>query len=368
MTEWQPVVVMPNVAPTQAVGSDVIAIAPQGDPRVKAVCEAHPPFRQFLEKFSDVFGEPRRPAVLIVRPDAGERVRHVDALAGFRDALAASVVPYSHARFLTRRDGGGFPHSNAFAFYPWMLDRAYRYLSMRVPGVHADGAPVESFRGQPSPDVTVRPLIPSDVDQPLFEALLARWIVAFTGPQTQRWEDRALFRALNMAYQAALPPAGNDAQIYDYGRVLAIWVSAFEILVHPGEGENSPIRSKVCDLLENKVKWISKDCTKLYQVTLRKYSKDCIPACRIYLKINDIRNDFLHGNAVSRDTLMLGECSVFQYAATLFRMALTGFLPVEFPTPIRRAAVTLSTKSSICPKSAGLSAIRRYLRARCSRL
>lgn len=34
-------------------------------------------------------------------------------------------------------------------------------------------------------------------------------------------------------------PAGVDATLYDFGRSVALWVSAFEILTRPQEGQAS---------------------------------------------------------------------------------------------------------------------------------
>src|SRR5262245_43018460 len=44
--------------------------------------------------------------------------------------------------------------------------------------------------------------------------------------------DLALFHSLNMAVQAASIPS-NPPTIFDLGRSISLWVSAFEILSHP---------------------------------------------------------------------------------------------------------------------------------------
>jgi hypothetical protein len=73
-----------------------------------------------------------------------------------------------------------------------------------------------------------------DIDRPLAKALLERWVARF--PQaSMAWSDRALFRSLNMANEAARIPAPVASTFYDVGRTLALWVSAFEIVAHPGD-------------------------------------------------------------------------------------------------------------------------------------
>ena len=63
------------------------------------------------------------------------------------------------------------------------------------------------------------------------------------------WSDNALFRSLNMAFRAAEMPAWNDITVYDVGRSVALWVSAFEILAHPGPEGDTSMR-QVYELIE----------------------------------------------------------------------------------------------------------------------
>ena len=72
-----------------------------------------------------------------------------------------------------------------------------------------------------------------DIDFPLARELLNRWIVRFSEDAVE-WKDKALFRSLNMANEAGRIPALTAATFYDVGRSLALWVSAYEILAHPG--------------------------------------------------------------------------------------------------------------------------------------
>ena len=78
--EWTPVFVLPNVPLDQAVDCEIAAIAPAHDPRVKALKRAHPTFKQFLNRFSDNFGEKFEPAVLLLDADAPPSFRTVAAL------------------------------------------------------------------------------------------------------------------------------------------------------------------------------------------------------------------------------------------------------------------------------------------------
>jgi hypothetical protein len=51
-----------------------------------------------------------------------------------------------------------------------------------------------------------------------------------------------------MANIACQLPSIVDTTLFDYGRTLALWVSAFEILVHPGNGKANQVAvNKVLD-------------------------------------------------------------------------------------------------------------------------
>ena len=67
-------------------------------------------------------------------------------------------------------------------------------------------------------------------DETLFHTILELWTNRYVRRKTREWRTRALFRSLEMAYRASAAP---QLHMYDYGAQLALWVSAFEILVHP---------------------------------------------------------------------------------------------------------------------------------------
>ncbi len=139
-----------------------------------------------------------------------------------------------------------------------------------------------------------------------------------------------------MANQASRLSAGSDTTHYDVGRSIALWVSAFEILDHPGTGKSG--LGPVYDLLEM-VEWESSRSRlrryKAYEAGKKNRPRRPL-ACWIYGEIYRARNDFLHGNPVSQKRLIVKQSnrSLFQYAAPLYRLALTGFLPLSWSEPI----------------------------------
>lgn len=325
-TDWTPIFVLPNIPLESAIGCELAALAPVSDFRVAAVRQAQPMFQSLLDRFSDNFGEKFEPAVLIVRADAPEAFRDVTALASFRDLVAISTITYSRALELRRPRGLRVMFGEAFAIYPWMLDRHYENMIGSTPAILGTHE-VAKFNGQSSPAIFRRVLSERDIDQPLLAALMRCWRRRYEAVEPE-WKDIALMRSLNMAYNASLLPAGTETTFYDIGRVVSLWVSAFEILVHPG-GDGIANRDKVFELIERTPWKIVANSARDLDTGGKNQIKRTL-ASWLYQILYDNRNDFLHGNPVERANLFLpnSQRTVFEYAGPLYRLALTSFLPL----------------------------------------
>jgi hypothetical protein len=326
MSEWNPIVVLPNMDPRGTVDCDITALVPPHDERIKVICRAHPQFKKSLAKFRDQFKQQIWPAVIILRADAADSYQTTEAIAGFRDLVSLSTVPYSRSISLKYNRPNQLCFSNTFAIYPWMVDKKFEDLISITPAIRAMHL-VEEFGGQSSPELPVISVTEGDIDSSLLKILLDRWVKRYSG-QNADWPDRALFRSLNMANQAALTPGATDSTFYDVGRTIALWISALEILAHPGTSMSG--KDTVYGLLE-KVDWIVSDLASPNYDVGKKTSKKNL-ACWICSALYQLRNDFLHGNAVSGDKLLSNtKKPMTHYAACVYRLALTSFLPVAFP-------------------------------------
>ena len=123
--------------------------------------------------------------------------------------------------------------------------------------------------------------------------------------------------------------SGTETTFYDVGRLVSLWVSAFEILAHPG-GDDRVNRRKVFELID-KTPWKLEEMAEPGHDTGGKDTKRTL-ASWVYQGLYDCRNDFLHGNPVEPDDLQLhgSERTAFECAAPLYRLALTAFLPLTF--------------------------------------
>jgi hypothetical protein len=332
-SQWTPAAILPNLSARTAIEGEVIALAPRSDPRVHAFCVAHPRFEVLLSRFTDAFHDPLDPIVLIVRNDLLPKLAKVEPLASFRDLVALCVIPYGRSLAAVYNNPHRISYANSFSFYPWMLGKDNEHLLASTPAMTALHM-VEEFHGQSSPDLPDMEI--TELNEPLFNALLQRWKRHYLGNR-QRWQDRALFRSLNMANQAAKLPASIDTTLYDLGRMAALWVSAFEILAHPRTA-TSGLKS-VYPLFE-RVSYHDRNVRRRRYAAYMGKSKRPWPRrslpCWLYGKLYQARCAFLHGSPVRISLLSPNDSDVglFWLAPSLFSLALTGFLDCSFKKKI----------------------------------
>lgn len=132
---------------------------------------------------------------------------------------------------------------------------------------------------------------------------------------------------------AARMPAGADATMLDIGRSVALWSSAFEILA-PARRE---AYMEVYALLE-KTAWHTEGCKNAVYEAYG-YSRDNILRnlpCWLFGAINHARNDYLHGNPITRDRLIVAPAKrpLQFYAPILYRIASAAFVELQYtPSP-----------------------------------
>jgi hypothetical protein len=208
-----------------------------------------------------------------------------------------------------------------------MLSRDNESIVASTPAIHAIHV-VEQFHGQSSPELSIMKL--TDRDEPLLQVLLRRWKRHYLGKR-QRWQDRALFRSLNMAAQAAQLPAGIDATLYD----------------HPRVGKSGLYL--VYELLDQVLYVERKVGERRYVAYKSKKPRHPFPSW-LYGKLYRVRCDFLHGNAIRKDRLDFtgAETVLFWVAPSLYRLALTGFLKLS---PDRKSPTIHADPQSIIERA-----------------
>jgi hypothetical protein len=283
MPDWRPVAVLPNIYTADVFDGGAIAITSASDVRVQEIVSDQPKFADFLARFTDAFGVRLNPAILIGRDNLFSELRKTNAIPSFRDALALSVIPYSRALNVVYKGGDRIYYGASFWLYPWITGNELGHMTLSTPALSAFHV-VEEFHGQSSPEMPHLELRRFDFDEVLFKALMKRWQRHYL-TNRQSWQDRALFRSLNMAAQATQPPAGSDLTLYDLCRIAALWVSAFEMLTHPRKGKAGLL--SVYPMLE-RVKCLDKNLRKrtylAYMTQKKPWQRRMLP-CWLYGKL-----------------------------------------------------------------------------------
>ncbi len=331
---WTCIDVLPNIRVDDPIEGGRIAMTSAQDDRIKAATITHPSLGDFLSRFYNTHNDRITPSVILWDSSAEPHVPRFDAICSFRDAVAVSHVLLARAWAMN----ASFPRStqwmDSFSIFPWTLTRDHEHIICRTPAVHGLHT-IESFRGQTSPELVCGSLNTGDLDRPLFDALSQKWHEVYLNGSSVH-ADIALFRSLNMAFRAGSIPAGADATNYDYGRSLALWVSAFEILAHPG-GSGKADLLKVYDLLEKapyESRKVSDAVHRAYHSRKQSAPSRSLP-CWLYGEIYKARNDFLHGNPLPLDRLLIQASGrhLLNYAPPLYRVALSAALGITWSVP-----------------------------------
>ncbi len=324
--DWLPIWALPNLVVEEPIETTFVALLPVEDERVSRACERFVGLERFLRTFKDEFGGEIDPSLIMIRIDAPDRVRTVSAVASFRDAVCMSVLPLSHARKLKEGFSLDIQFSDAFDAYPWTLrDEADTHIIARTSGVLALHD-VTELQAQCAPALGARRLARHDVDVVLLGALLDRWNALYVGADDPM--NLRLFRSLDMARAASRMPGGTDATIFDRGRSIGLWVSAFETLAYDGGADIC----RVVDLLR-RAPWYHRELRDADR-TLRARKLLTNIDGDVYRRLLHLRNQFLHGDPVTPDDLGLpmGR-EALRFAAPLFRLALTAYLDLRFGEP-----------------------------------
>ena len=293
MPKWLPGFVLPNVYLKEPVDGEMAAIANCSDSRIQQILSDIPVLAQFVERFGRPFGGSVNPSMLIVREDAPKTFLTGEAVSSFRDLIAMCVIPLSRARSAEWGRSFATYYSDWYNFYPWMINTHHQHIVCSTPAL-SDLEMVTDFSGQCDPGLSPVILEKRDFDNVLLKVLLKRWHSHY-GRKSRQWANTALFRSLNMAVAASKMPATVDVRLFDLGRTVSLWVSAFEILAHPRIGTSGLFQ--VYNLL-NAAPWHHKQLIRRkYRayISANKARQKTAPfrslGCWLYGELHHARND-----------------------------------------------------------------------------
>jgi hypothetical protein len=326
---WSFIALLHNLSLKEPVENRYVAIVPDTDDRALSLMEASDPLRRLVSGFTDQFGRRFFPSLMIVHPKAPKRLFVQDALVGFRNAIAICSIIQAWEESLVRKQSlNVFKYSNYFDLYPISVGKDDDSMIIRSPSILGLDEP-EDFVGQTSPELSSSYRVTDFYDTELLKAILLVWEDRFLKRKVKDWRSLVLFRSLEMAFHASTIPFENSSTIYDYGAKIALWVSAFEVLIR-SETEQSSL-SKTLQLLHNQKFHAPSLNQKLFTIQFPKRKRvRCTLPQRLYHMLHSARNDFLHGNPVEiRNLFIKGSRSYHPLTAAapiIYKIALQSFL------------------------------------------
>lgn len=328
MNHWKYILALHNLPIVEPIGNEFIKIVPFDDSLVVQMRKDTESFDLFVKSFIDQFKRPSKPSFLFFNSSEDPTL---ELLVSFRNALAISSVTKAWGNYIGHgRQGEHYKYSDYFDFYPYSLTKDKKYLYSNTPSTMSLDDP-KKFLGQTAPGIAKASEKKDFYDEEIFNALLDRWCEYFVQNKKRKWSLIALFRSLEMAYRASALPYGNNGTIHDYGANICLWVSAFEILLHPGT--NSVGYKDVLSLLEKYKSHINRIGYKRYRAKLGKKTVALTLVQKTYYEMHVARNNFLHGNPVSFKDLFPASNTTYPIlnfcAPLLYKCALEVFLGIN---------------------------------------
>jgi hypothetical protein len=364
--QWDLLFTLPNLSPPSPTPfeSDGYVICSGNDPRLKslAVNAGNAASLKMLKKFSTAQGEHYRPGCFLIRSEIPIASRQADAIRAFRNACAVATIS---ARYAAR-----IANPNAAQWHVAWTDqfRFGHFIAGKNGWIQTFGGPVMGMDDEiPRQNAAAAFGNPTKfslvVDQPLLERLFRSWRRCYLR-QRDRKRLLRLFRSLEIAFHASLFPADGLTSINDIGTRLALWVSAFEVLCHPGGGVN---KRHVQDVLANAP--FSEKRLSSTRFTV-KYGGTKFRATLPEALYDDLywaRNQFLHGMPVRRAMLRYrqskGYAELTDVAPVLFNAALVSQLnSLHVPgAPMDFNSVTIRTIAKYMKSHEGIRRVSQAL-------
>jgi hypothetical protein len=331
MGNWVFVALLHNLSLQEPVENGYMAIVPDTDDRAMSLTEATPALRRLVSGFTDQFGRSVSPSLMIVHPKAPKRLFAIDAIIGFRNAIAICSIIKAWEEALVRKQSlNVLKYSNYFDLYPISVGKDGDVMIIRSPSILGMDEP-EDFVGQISPELSSSFSVTSFYDSELLKAILLVWEGRFLRSRVRDWRSLVLFRSLEMAFHASTIPFENSSTIYDYGAKIALWVSAFEVLASLETRQTK--LSDVLDLLGKSKLYARNLRQKRYTIKFsQKTEKRGSLPKKLYNMLHLARHDFLHGNPVKVYNLFINGSIKYHpltsAAPILYKLALQSFLDI----------------------------------------
>jgi len=310
--DWKLAFVLPNLNLRDSIESDSFALVSPNDERLLRIKQECKPSNILLTKFLNQFGRSVTPCAIIFKGSQPT----IDRITNFRNVVAISAIIKGWGWSIFRGQCLEAIFSDYFDLYPITPANDGQHLIIHTPAqLGYDEA--DNFSGQISPLIVYPVNNAAVLDEELLNLLLRFFK---KNPKQKSWKARAIFRSLEMAYQASAIIYDNPFSESDVGSRIGLWVSAFETITHPGRGSQVGVNDVIgllgaYNFSDRKLK------QELYKYRGNKVNF----VQKIYGQLYDSRNAFFHGNPirnVHRRPLNRNKGSFLTIVPMLYRIAL----------------------------------------------
>ena len=336
---WHLVVAMPAASLPRAVEAGNTAVVPFADARYQELIAAQPQVRSFLESFRTAFGHQLRPSI-VIRDREAERMQ-ADDLAALRNSIAlAAVIKARTDRCMHRFGGEGPVYADLFELYPVNLAMDGETLMVQTAAEFGMDDDLARFQGQPHPGYIYPQTVRPEFDDTLLESLMRFWQRQPVDQDEERFR-RLVFRSLETAYHALASPFLNLGSEYDHTLALALWVSAFEILL----GREGNVSADAVERQISRVGWQHAALRRDLVESARgpRPGRPVLRPVQVYSRLYKVRNEALHGGTITKHLVLhrLGEQEEDAPALSLLRADEWNHLAVAVPALYRGVLLDL---------------------------
>lgn len=301
---WHLLAVLPNLELASTFELDGVAFVPSSDPRVAQLRAKNKAARKLLAAVCDTSGAKIRCAAVIGTCLSGELVSSWEAIVDARNCLALAVALNGWQHSIGQPNNFLVRYTDYFDFFPRQPSRTGDMFLYSGPALGLATTVGRKLVAQghtyilPAGGIMSRP----QPDESLLERLGAVWRRVHVTSTPQRYDLR-LLRSLSLAYEAARVPQAMESPLYDHGKHCSFWVSAFETLSHPRKGNANLITA--LDLIDGRPLG-DRRVARRYRTRLgrRKLHRALSLPQRLYVRLYNARNRFLHGNRISIQTFI----------------------------------------------------------------
>jgi hypothetical protein len=281
---------IPGINLPKAVRSGLLLIAGAEDSTIRNALKDSESATRLVNGFGTAFGEAITPSVLLSYQ--GARRVTVDSLVAFRNLVAVPHVIGARIRTWSAPQSWAPNFSDHFDLYPVSPTKDPDSLMIDTPnsrGTHE----ARRFRGQPTPTVLDPRHTRVAPDEDLLAALL-KLDAASTKTDAPRRFERKVRRSLEFAFHALRAPVSYSKKRSDRAVALSLWVSAFEVLVHPDVGR---VNSRHVSGVIKQIQWSKASLrrARYRPVGLPRERSLTTRPVQIYLRLSRLRNSFFHG-------------------------------------------------------------------------